>query len=161
MLLNLHIKNVAVIKQLNIEFKEGFSALTGETGAGKSIIIDALNMALGERINKDIIRHGEDKAIAEAVFQIDNNETYGVLEELGIDYEDGIVIVSRDINLDGKSTCRINGRITTASALRELAKTVLNIHGQHDNQYLLNQSKHIIFLDSYSKLQEDLNVYKD
>ncbi len=161
MLLNLHIKNVAVIKQLNIEFKEGFSALTGETGAGKSIIIDALNMALGERINKDIIRHGEDKAIAEAVFQIDNNETYGVLEELGIDHEDGIVIVSRDINLDGKSTCRINGRITTASALRELAKTVLNIHGQHDNQYLLNQSKHIIFLDSYSKLEQELLQYKE
>ena len=158
MLLNLHIKNVAVIKQLNIEFKEGFSALTGETGAGKSIVIDALNMALGERINKDIIRHGEDKALSEAVFQIDNDETYGVLEELGIEHEDGMVIVSREINSDGKSACRINGRITTASALRDLAKTVLNIHGQHDNQYLLNQSKHIMFLDSYGKLE--LNQYK-
>ncbi|MBQ3114914.1 MAG: DNA repair protein RecN [Clostridia bacterium] len=161
MLLNLHIKNVAVIKQLNIEFKEGFSALTGETGAGKSIIIDALNMVLGERVSKDIIRHGEEKAFAEAVFQIDNAESYAVLEEFGVEYEDGTVIVSRDINSDGKSTCRINGRIMTASAIRELAKTVLNIHGQHDNQYLLNQSKHILFLDSYSKLQDELNAYKE
>ncbi|MBQ7075708.1 MAG: AAA family ATPase, partial [Clostridia bacterium] len=101
MLLNLHIKNIAVIKQLNIEFNNGFSALTGETGAGKSIIIDALNMALGERVSKDIIRHGEEKALAEAVFQIDNDETYCVLEEFGMEAEEGTVIVSRDINADG------------------------------------------------------------
>ncbi|MBQ2754883.1 MAG: DNA repair protein RecN [Clostridia bacterium] len=161
MLLNLHIKNIAVIKQLNIEFNNGFSALTGETGAGKSIIIDALNMALGERVSKDIIRHGEEKALAEAVFQIDNDETYCVLEEFGMEAEEGTVIVSRDINADGKSTCRINGRITTASSLRELAKTVLNIHGQHDNQYLLNQSKHITFLDSYIGLGQELEQYKE
>lgn len=161
MLLNLHIKNVAVIDKLNIDFTDGFNALTGETGAGKSIIIDAINMILGGRVNKDLIRYGETKALAEGVFLIDNPETEQVLEELGIEAEDDTLIISRDLNADGKSVCRVNGRITTAGCLRDIAKTIVNIHGQHDNVALLNANKHIDFLDSFGQTYELLSEYKN
>ncbi len=160
MLLNLHIKNVAVISELNIEFSGGFSAMTGETGAGKSIIIDAINMVLGARMGKDIIRYGEDRALSEAVFAVDNPETEKFLAEIGHQDEDGTVIVSRELCTDGKSICRINGRMTTASVLRDLAKTLVNIHGQHDSQTLLNPSKHIKFLDSFAETDELIKQYK-
>ncbi len=161
MLLNLHIKNVAVIDQVNIDFKEGFSVLTGETGAGKSIIIDAINMILGSRVNKDLIRYGETKALAEGVFLIDNPETEQVLNDLGIEFEDDTLIISRDLNADGKSVCRVNGRITTAAVLRDVAKTIVNIHGQHDNVALLNANKHIDFLDSFGQTGELLEDYRN
>ncbi len=161
MLLNLHIKNVAVIDELNIEFTEGFNVLTGETGAGKSIIIDAINMILGGRVNKELIRYGESKAMCEAVFFIDNKETEEVLDELGIEYEDDTLIISRDVNAEGKSICRVNGRITTAAALRDIAKTIVNIHGQHDNVSLLNPNKHITFLDSFGDTSDLLAKYSE
>ncbi len=160
MLERLHIKNIAVIDEAEIEFNTGFNVLTGETGAGKSIIIDSINMVLGERTSKSIIRNGEKKAVVEAMFSVDNPKAIAILEENGIDTEDGMVILYRDINIDGKSLCKINGSMTTASGIREIANTLINIHGQQDNQSLLAPSSHINFLDSYARLYSMIEEYK-
>ena len=161
MLERLHIKNIAVIDEAEIEFKNGFNVLTGETGAGKSIIIDSINMVLGERTNKSLIRNGEKKAVAEAMFFIDNPAVLRRMEKAGIEVEDGIVVLYRDINTDGKSVCKINGSITTASNVREISKMLVNIHGQQDNQALLSPSSHIHFLDNYAKIANELANYRE
>lgn len=160
MLERLHIKNIAVIDEAEIEFNNGFNVLTGETGAGKSIIIDSINMVLGERTSKSIIRNGEKKAVVEAMFSIDNQEIINILDNNGIEVEDGMVILYRDINTDGKSLCKINGSMTTASGIREVANMLINIHGQQDNQSLLTPSSHIQFLNSYAKLESMLDEYR-
>ncbi len=160
MLERLHIKNIAVIDEAEIEFNKGFNVLTGETGAGKSIIIDSINMVLGERTSKSIIRNGEKKAIVEAMFSIDNKEVIDILDSNGIEVEDGMVILYRDINTDGKSLCKINGSMTTATGIREVANMLINIHGQQDNQSLLTPSSHIQFLNSYAKLESKLEEYR-
>lgn len=160
MLERLHIKNIAVIDEAEIEFKNGFNVLTGETGAGKSIIIDSINMVLGERTNKALIRNGESKAVAEAMFSVQNPKTAKQLEDMGIETEDGVLIIYRDVNKDGKSVCKINGSMTTASNIREIAGMLINIHGQQDNLSLLAPSSHIHFLDNYSKLESDIAAYR-
>ena len=163
MLTKLHIKNIAVIDEVDVEFQDGFNVLTGETGAGKSIIIDSINMVLGERTSRELIRNGEQKAVVEALFEIDSEDVINAICELGIEVEDGVVLIYRDLNTDGKGTCRINGQMVTAGMIKELAKLMINIHGQQDNQSLLNPSKHTDFLDSYACImplrQDYKNVY--
>lgn len=159
MLEQLKIKNVAVIDSLEISFKDGVSVLTGETGAGKSIIIDSINMILGSRASKELIRHGAERADVQAVFTVDSS-TAAELDENGIDSEDNTVIISRRITRDGKSTARINRTIVTLNTLRDIADRLINIHGQHDSQALLNPAKHITFLDDYADTDAELAAYK-
>jgi len=160
MLERLHIKNVAVIDEAEIQFNNGFNVLTGETGAGKSIIIDSINMVLGERTSKTLVRNGEQKAQVEALFTIEDKSTKKILEDLGIEIDEDILILYRDINLEGKGICKINGSMTTAGNLREIANLLVNIHGQQDNQSLLNPSSHIEFLDEYANLYEYIEKYQ-
>ncbi|HEX2928024.1 MAG TPA: DNA repair protein RecN [Ruminiclostridium sp.] len=149
MLLQLDIQNIALIDKISLEIAPGLNVLTGETGAGKSILIDSINAVLGGRVNRDIIRSGKDKAFIEAVFEYDNTYINNILEELGIEHEDGSLILSREINLSGKNTCRINGRLVNVSVLKQVGELLLDIHGQHDNQSLLNTESHIGLLDAF------------
>lgn len=164
MLRELHIKNIAVIDEASVEFGEGLNVLTGETGAGKSILIDSINMALGARSNRDLIRGGEEKASVDIMFEIEDETTRRELEELGIETEDGSVFISRTMTADGRSVCRVNGRPTPLSVVRDAGGLLLNIHGQHDNQALLNPKRHLDFVDSYGSLDslksEYLSAYK-
>ncbi len=159
MLNKLSIKNIAVIDSIDIEFFNGMSVLTGETGAGKSIIIDSINMILGDRTNKDLVRHGEDKASVQAVFEV-NNDVLQILDDYGIEAEENQIIITRQINNEGKSVAKVNGEIVTLGVLREIAATLVNIHGQHDNQSLLSSKKHINFLDSFAHCDVELDTYK-
>lgn len=160
MLRELYIKNVAVIEDVHIEFKEGLNVLTGETGAGKSIIIDSINMILGERTSRDFVRHNSDKARVQAVFD-GSAAAIALCEELGAEAEDGTVILSRDVTSDGKSTARINGVVVPLASMRAVAGILVNIHGQHDSQSLLSPSMHINFLDEYAKNSDMLSEYKE
>lgn len=160
MLEQLTIKNVAVIDRLDASFGSGMSVLTGETGAGKSIIIDSINMILGSRASKELVRRGKDRAEVQAVFSM----TDGIrraLEENEIDTDDDCVIISRRITSDGKSSARVNGAPVTLNMLRDIADMLINIHGQHDNQALLTPAKHINFLDAYSHAEEEKEKYKE
>ncbi len=159
MLNQLSIKNVAVIDKLDVSIHSGLSVLTGETGAGKSIIIDSINMILGDRASKELVRYGTEKAFVQAVFDA-NEKAAALLEENDIDDEDGQIIISRTITKDGKSSARINGTVVTLSLLRDIADCLINIHGQHDNQALLTPSRHLDFLDGFGKTQPLLNEYK-
>lgn len=149
MLNSLEINNIALIEKVNIDLKKGMTVLTGETGAGKSIIIDSVNLILGARANKGLVRYGAEKARVQAVFTVDD-ETAKKLSELGIEAEDGICAVLRDVSADGKSICRINGIVVSASTLREAAQLLVNIHGQQDSSALLDEKYHLGFLDSYA-----------
>ncbi len=161
MLQSLHIENVAVIEKSDITFGPGLTVLTGETGAGKSIVIDAINGALGERITRDLVRHGADKAYIAAVFEELSPAVVEKLEELGVESEeDGTLLVQRTITADGKASCRINGRPITVSALRELGRMLVNIHGQHENQTLLQADSHVGYLDRLGGLQEVHAAYE-
>ena len=160
MLEQLTIKNVAVIDKLSVTFDNGLSVLTGETGAGKSIIIDSINMILGDRARKELIRNGTDYAQVEAVFNM-TDAVRCVLLENDIDCDDDCVIITRKITVDGKSTARINGSAVTLNMLRDIADMLINIHGQHDNQALLTPRKHIMFLDSFAKSDSELNAYRE
>lgn len=148
MLKLLSIKNIAVIENISIEFNGGFNLLTGETGAGKSIIIDSLNMLKGERISKGIIRNGETKARVDGMFEISQKLADYLNSEYGID-ADGELLISREITTEGKSTIRINGLPATLSMLKAVGGMLINIHGQHDNTSLLSKKTHIEFLDSF------------
>lgn len=159
MLEQLTIKNVAVIAELDVSFRDGVTVLTGETGAGKSIIIDSINMILGSRANKELVRHGTDKAEVQAVFSM-TPELKNILDEQDIDTDDDNIIISRRVNADGKSTARINGTVVTLNTLRDISDMLINIHGQHDNQALLTPSKHIAFLDDYAQTDKLLAEYK-
>ncbi len=160
MLRELHIKNVAVIDEVSVEFGRGFNVLTGETGAGKSILIDSINMALGARSSRDLIRVGEEKAVVDTVFEVEDDATRAELEELGVEVEDGSVFMNRTITADGRSICRINGRPTPLSVVRDAGRLLLNIHGQHDNHALLNPKLHLDFVDSYGGLSEIKDKYR-
>ncbi len=154
MLTNLHIENIAVIRGAQIEFGSGFHILTGETGAGKSIIIDAINLILGGRTSKSIIRYGERSAACEALFDVANNQNIkAIVEEAGISWEEDGLVIARTVSDDGRSVCRVNGRIVAASVLRALAPHLIHIHGQHDNETLLAESSHLRLLDAYAKEQ--------
>ncbi len=146
----LEIHNVALIEKISLELGEGLNILTGETGAGKSIIIDSINAILGDRLTKEIIRTGREKALVEAVFQTDDDVLAETLHGVGIETEeDGTLIVSREFCVTGKNTCRINGKMVTLSVLKEIGERLIDIHGQHDNQSLLRTDSHIGLLDSF------------
>ncbi len=159
MLKELHIKNVAVIDEIRIEFQHGFNVLTGETGAGKSILIDSINMALGGRCSRDIIRFGCDFAIVDLCFETDNPHISELFSDLGIDFEDGIVTISRRLGADGKSVFRLNGGIVPSATVREVSALLIDIHGQNDNQSLLSQKNHLRLLDEYASLSDEVKKY--
>ena len=139
MLCQLSIENIALIDKLSLELKDGLNILSGETGAGKSIIIDSLNFVLGERADKSLIRFGTDKASVEAVFEdYDTPAVDAYLEDLGIERED-VLVLRRKMSVDGKNECRINGRISTLSTLKGLTELLVDIHGQHEHQSLLKR----------------------
>lgn len=150
MLRTLSIKNIAVIENVSIDFSDGFNILTGETGAGKSIIIDSINLIKGERAQKDSIRAGEDKARVDALFDLTPSQAKEISDILGMDIEDELV-VSREISNDGKGSIKVNGTPVTLSMLKEAGEVLVTIHGQHDNTSLLSKKNHIGFLDSYGK----------
>ena len=151
MLQRLFIENVALIERLEIEFHAGFNVLSGETGAGKSIIIDAVNFVLGERANRELIRHGAQKTKVEAVFDIaDCGGTKAVLEEQGIECEEDTLFLSRELSAGGKNICRINGTLVSVAMLKAVSDTLIDVHGQHEHQSLLAPENHIAFLDAYA-----------
>ncbi len=162
MLQRLSITNVALIEKLDLEFSEGLNILTGETGAGKSIVIDSVNLVLGERASRELIKHGEQKAKVEAEFsQICEAKIQKVLEENGIDAEDdGTLILSREITAAGKSMCRINGTLITLNVLKAVSDHLIDVHGQHEHQSLLNPLTHVDFLDLCAP-PEKMNSAKD
>ena len=154
MLQSLHIENVAVIEKADITFDRGLTVLTGETGAGKSIVIDAINAVLGERISRDVVRHGAERAFIAAVFADESAAVTAALEELGYaPEEDGTLLIQRTVTADGKGACRINGRPATVSVLRQIGRMLVNIHGQHENQRLLQPESHVEYLDRLGGLQ--------
>ncbi len=161
MLKELYIKNVAVIDEAVINFEKGFNVLTGETGAGKSILIDAINMVIGSRSNRELVRTGTEKAITSATFEVKNQEVLDKLSELGIEPEGGDIILLRQISADGKSTCRCNGIMLPLGSLREIGELLVDIHGQHDNQKIMNKASHIDFLDGYGKYGGLIAEYKE
>ena len=160
MLTSLKIENVAIIESAAIEFGCGLNVLTGETGAGKSIIIDSINAVLGERTSKDLIRTGTDCAKVFAVFEDVSENVKVMLEENGIDCEDEALIVNRTINRDGKNSCRINGCPVTVGMLRAVTHELIDIHGQHDNQALLSPEKHCGFIDEFGGYSDLIDQYK-
>ena len=150
MLLELNIANIALIESLRIEFAQGFNVLTGETGSGKSIVVDCMNLVLGGRADRDFVRTGAEKGSVQALFDIaKNSAAKAILGEMDIDCEDGMVAVSREISRSGRNICRISGVIVLLNTLRRLTGTLLDIHGQHEHQSLLDPAKHIAFLDAY------------
>ncbi len=153
----LHIENIAIIEQADIVFEPGFNALTGETGAGKSIVIDSLSAVLGQRTSRDLIRTGSDKAFVSACF---SNVPAAIAQECGIDSGDELLL-QREIHGDGRNICRINGRPATVAQLRALGTSLLNIHGQHDGQQLLDEEQHILYLDSFGRVQPLLDTYRE
>ena len=160
MLIQLQIENVAVIEKANIDFSAGFNVLTGETGAGKSIIIDSINAVTGEKTSKDIIRTGAQKAKISAVFGDFEKETANALEELGCEIsEDGMIMLSRELSVEGRSAFRLNGAIVPMAVVKQIAPLLLNIHGQHDSQQLFSPSKHVGFVDGFAGLTDEVAAY--
>lgn len=161
MLKTLDIENIAVIEKAQIEFSAGFNVLTGETGAGKSIVVDSINAILGERTSRELVRNGADFAFVSALFTDINDTVKDKLSELGyIPEDDNSLLLTRRISSDGKSACKINGRPATVSVLREVGDTLVNIHGQHDSQSLLNPDCHYKFIDMLSGGSELIENYK-
>ena len=161
MLRTLSIENIAVIEKAKIDFDGGLNVLTGETGAGKSIVVDSINAVLGERTSKELVRTGSDFAFVSAFFENINATVYGELEKLGYTPEDdGSLLITRRISKDGRSSCRINGMPATVSVLRTLGKALVNIHGQHDSQSLLDPEQHYKFIDMLSGDSSVLSDYK-
>lgn len=164
MLSELTIKNFAIIEHLEIAFEEGLTVLTGETGAGKSIIIDAVQLLAGGRGSQEFIRHGAAKAELEGMFTVEPDHPIGKkLAEFGIEVEDGVIILRRDLNSNGKSVCRVNGKLVTIAILREIGAQLIDIHGQHENQELMNERRHIHLLDHFSgsKMENALSTYQE
>ncbi|WP_053367074.1 DNA repair protein RecN [Bacillus sp. FJAT-27245] len=151
MLTELSIKNFAIIEALSVSFSKGLTVLTGETGAGKSIIIDAIHLLVGGRGSSEFVRHGEEKAEIEGLFILDDMKHPCVAKalEYGIEIEDAMVVLRRDISQNGKSVCRINGKLVTLAVLREIGGTLVDIHGQHEHQELMNEALHLSLLDQF------------
>lgn len=168
MLSELSIKNFAIIEELSISFEKGLTVLSGETGAGKSIIIDAIHLIVGGRGSSEFVRHGEDKTEIEGLFQIDSDghPLFSKAEEFGIDVEEGMIVLRREISKSGKSVCRINGKLVTISTLREIGSTLVDIHGQHEHQELMDETKHLSLLDQFGgeeiedASQEYISIYQ-
>lgn len=161
MIRELYIENLAVIEKARINFSEHLNVFTGETGAGKSVLINSINAVLGQRIKKDIVRTGCKKAVITAMFTDIDENAAKVLENYGIKPEDNELLITREIHSDGKSTARINGRAVTASALREAGLYLINIYGQHDNQILLSADKHLEIIDSFGNDGQLLEDYRE
>ncbi|MDW8027041.1 MAG: DNA repair protein RecN [Armatimonadota bacterium] len=160
MLTELLIRNLAIIDEVCVPFREGFNVLTGETGAGKSIIIHALNFLVGGRSDIDLIRAGSETMLVEATFDINYcPQVRSVLEEFGLEPEDGTLVLSRELSRSGRSRCRVNGRAATVAVLKQIGKAIVDIHGQHDHQSLLEPSNHLRFLDSFGG--ENLSALKE
>lgn len=150
MLVSLHVKNLAIIEEIEVDFREGLNILTGETGAGKSIIIGSINMALGGKASADIIRAGKDYGLVELVFQMNDENVVHKMEELELPMEDGQIILSRKI-MKNRSVCKVNGETVTMGIVRELAGVLIDIHGQHEHQSLLHKQKHLEILDQFGR----------
>ena len=161
MLNNLYIENIAVIEKTNINFTEGLNILTGETGAGKSIVIDSINAILGNRTSRDLIRNGADSAFVSAEFIDLSSSALDALVEFGFSpEEDGSVLVQRELTLSGKGKCRVNGRPTTVSVLRGLGEYLIDIHGQHASYELMSPELHITYIDKLGDLEDDIEAYR-
>jgi DNA repair protein RecN (Recombination protein N) len=166
LLLNLHVKNFAIIDEVEVYFKDNLNILTGETGAGKSIIIGSINVALGGKVTKDIIRKGADYALVELLFQVEDKDVLTAIGELDVPLEDDQIIISRKI-MNGKSICKVNGETVTTNVLKSIASLLIDIHGQHEHQSLLYKEKHLEIVDRYAKdyisdtKQKLEAVYKD
>ena len=162
MLESLYIENIAVIKSVDIDFSRGLCVLTGETGAGKSLLIDSVVCLTGGRVSRDLIRAGEDRALVSALFSPPEGELAAALSELGIDLPEGdSLLLQRVLTRDGRSTARINGRAVTQSILREAGALLINIHGQSDNQKLMQASAHRALLDDYAQDGDELALYRE
>lgn len=160
MLTSLQIENIAVIEKAEISFNKGLNVLTGETGAGKSIIIDSINAVLGERTTRELVRSGAPSAKVSALFFEISRPAMQVLESFGIEpEEDGNLLIQRSISADGRSVCRINGKTATVSMLRQIGGELINIHGQHDSQSLLSPDKHLGFIDALAQDSKLLEQY--
>lgn len=169
MLQSLHVKNLALIEEIEVEFKEGLNILTGETGAGKSIILGSVNLALGGRYTKDMIRRGADYGFVELIFYVENKNQIQALEALNILPEDGMIVLSRRL-MDGRSVSRINGETVTMAALKAAASVLIDIHGQHEHQSLLYKKNHLGIVDAFAgnriveekeKVASSYHAYKD
>lgn len=171
MLEYLHIKNVALIDEQTINFNEGLNILTGETGAGKSMVIDSINFVLGEKVSKDFIRNGQESALVEILFFLKDNKVIEAIKDMDIELDAyNSLIISRELNKSGRTVCKINGRVSTISMVKEISSLLIDIHGQHQHQSLLNPSKHIVLLDQFCteeffklkhKLYEQYHEYKN
>ena len=160
MLTSLHIENIAVIRRADLDLEKGFSALTGETGAGKSMIVDSINLLLGNRTSREMIRSGEASATVSAVFEELSDLAVEYIREMGIDVEDASIMLSRTITADGRSQTRLDGRVITQAVQREIARLLISIQGQADSQNLLQKAKHRELLDAYGMSKEALADYR-
>lgn len=161
MLRELSIRNIAIIRSENLSPEEGLTVLTGETGAGKSIIIDSVGLIMGERASKELIRSGETKAMVSALFDGLSHEAIATASELGIETDDGTLMIQRDITAAGGSTARINGRSVPLTIIRELAPKLISIHGQHSGESLLNEETHIRFLDAFADAEVEKAAFAE
>lgn len=159
MLKELYINNIAIIRNERVCPGAGFTALTGETGAGKSIIIDSVGLIMGGRASRELIRHGEEKAVVSALFENISEETVAYAASLGVEAEDGMLLFQRDITASGGSVARIGGRTVPLSLMRDIASKLICIHGQHANEALLNEESHIVFLDAFADCETEKTTY--
>ena len=161
MLSSLKIENVAVIEKAEILFGPGLNVLTGETGAGKSIVIDSINAVLGERTSRELIRDGADKAKVTALFENISESVRSKADEYDIDCDDNTLIISRIISSDGRSTCKINGQPVTVTMLKNIGRELITICGQHDSQHLLLKEKHLSYVDSIADCKDFFDSYSE
>lgn len=161
MLSNLYIENIAVIEKTSIDFKKGLNVMTGETGAGKSIVIDSINAVLGNRTSKELIRTGASSAFVSAEFTNLSEKAIAVIDEAGFELEDGELLIQREISTTGKNKCRINGRPATVSTLKEIGVQLINIHGQHESYELMSPELHISYIDKLAGLESEIEAYQE
>ena len=161
MLSNLYIENIAVIEKTSIDFKKGLNVMTGETGAGKSIVIDSINAVLGNRTSKELIRTGASSAFVSAEFTDLSEKALAVIDEAGFELEDGELLIQREISTTGKNKCRINGRPATVSTLKEIGVQLINIHGQHESYELMSPELHISYIDKLAGLENEIEDYQE
>ena len=161
MLCQLYIENLAVIEKASIDFASGLTVFTGETGAGKSIVIDAINACLGQRVGREIVRTGAKKALVIASFSGIPETVLALLRQNGYPDEDDSLIVQREISAEGGSTVRIDGRPATVALLRDIGQNLINIHGQHDNQILLSAERHLSIIDAFGELEPMAREYRE
>ncbi len=165
MIRSLTIKNIALIDELHIEFDKGLNVLSGETGAGKSILVDSMNLVLGERADKELIRHGREKAYVEALLQIDSSSLSDLFLKNELDADDELIL-SRDLSVTGKNICRINGVVVSLAVLKEFTDHIIDLHGQHQHQSLLYAKSHLDFVDNFAKeqiapLKQEISIFYD